>query len=292
MTLAVFIPAYNCASWAATVPLPEGFQYFAVDNASTDATADVLTARGVQVFRNDRNLGRIGNWERCLELFCKTTDASWMQWLFAGDVLHHNAASTLQQAIAAAPTARLIICQYDEVDGDTRRRNALFPTHRLFQPAESLATAARLGNWFGSPIGHCFHRDAAAVALPAGAWPWVADMMLCLNAARRFPVAYHAASIGNFCIGNRNYYKDFANSLDAVYEEGLIRMTAARWYLEDTGDTAGFARLADTLRRASMRSLICRGLGQPSPLSLGRRMMGDVALLKTYAGILKRKLCA
>lgn len=292
MTLAVFIPAYNCANWAATVPLPEGFHYYAVDNASTDDTAAVLTGRGVTVFRNTENLGRIGNWERCLTLFLEQTDALWMQWLFAGDALHTDAAATLHQAIAAEPTARLIICQYDEVDGNTRRRNALFPAHRLFLPEESLRTAASLGNWFGSPIGHCFHREAAAAALPAGTLPWVADMMLCLRAARRFPVAYRAASIGDFCIANRNYFKEFGSSLESVYEEGLIRMTAARWYLEDTGDRASFTRLQDSVRRGSLRGLVTRGLSQPSPVPLVCRMAGDLGLLKTYVGVLKRKLCS
>jgi hypothetical protein len=290
MTIAVFIPAYNCAEWAATVPLPVGLRYFAVDNASTDATASILTERGVTVFRNTENLGRIGNWERCLTLFQNETDATWMQWLFAGDRLHPDAPEILKAAIAAEPTARLMICQYDEVDGARRSRNALFPAHRLVQPHDSLRTAAALGNWFGSPIGHCFHREAAAIALPAGDWPWVADMMLCLRAARRFPVAYRAASIGEFCMENRKYFKAFANSLESVYEEGLIRMTAARWSLEDTGDTDGFQRLQDGIRRDSMRLLIRRGLQQPSPERLLRRIAQDAMLLKSYARIVKRKL--
>lgn len=292
MTFAVFIPAFNCADWAATVPLPEGFLYYAVDNASTDATADILAGRGVHVFRNTENVGRTGNWEACLRHFLNDTDATWMQWLFAGDRLAPGAATVLRDAAAAAPQARLIITQYDEVDGNRRTRNAIFPTDRLLQPEESLQLAARLGNWFGSPVGHCFHREAAAAALPAGPLPWVADMRLCLNVARRFPVAYRAASIGDFCIRDRKYFRAFGSSLESVCEEGLIRMTAARWYLEDTGDTPGFQRLQDAVRRASLRALVARGLSLPSPVPLVCRMAGDLGLVKTYAGILKRKLRA
>lgn len=169
--------------------------------------------------------------------------------------------------------------------------NALYDDLKLTGeniPAPS--PSAALGNWFGSPIGHCFHREAAAITLPAGDWPWVADMMLCLRAARRFPVAYRAASIGEFCMENRKYFKAFANSLESVYEEGLIRMTAARWSLEDTGDTDGFQRLQDGIRRDSMRLLIRRGLQQPSPERLLRRIAQDAMLLKSYARIVKRKL--
>jgi hypothetical protein len=286
-SIAVFIPAYNCAAWAAAVQLPAGVEYYAVDNASTDGTAEVLVARGVTVFRNPENCGRLGNWQRCLELFLSETRADWLQWLFAGDSLDATASDILRRAITDAPTARLIICQYAEVDGLAHHRNALYPHHRLFSPTEALHAAARIGNWFGSPIGHCFHREAVAFVLPVGHLPWVADMELCLRAARHFPVAYRAAGIGCFNITSRQYYTAFGQSLESVYEEGLMRMQAARWWLALTGDTAGFQCLQDHIRRASLQGLVRRGLRLPAPDRLLWRMVRDMVVLKSYAGVVK-----
>ena len=60
-----------------------------VDNASTDGTFALACAKAAEdprviVYRSPRDIGRIQNWNRCLDL---AGDADYVKLLMAGDVL-------------------------------------------------------------------------------------------------------------------------------------------------------------------------------------------------------------
>jgi hypothetical protein len=68
---------------------PDRYGIFVVDNCSTDGSADLLPAFDgngveVQVIRNERNLGRIGNWNRALEIAAEE-GYRYATFLFVGD---------------------------------------------------------------------------------------------------------------------------------------------------------------------------------------------------------------
>ncbi len=89
-----------------------------VDNASTDDT--VARARalldgvpGARIIVNDRNIGRIENWSRCLEL---ATGES-IKFALANDRLLPGGADMLLKAARANPGAAMICSQQLNVDG-------------------------------------------------------------------------------------------------------------------------------------------------------------------------------
>jgi hypothetical protein len=95
--LAVLLPAFNGShllrtsveSCARSGLSPDRYGIFVVDNCSTDGSADLLPAFDgngvkVQVIRNERNLGRVGNWNRALELATEEGYA-YATFLFVGD---------------------------------------------------------------------------------------------------------------------------------------------------------------------------------------------------------------
>lgn len=74
--VSILIPSYNCAEFisrsieSAIAQKYRPIEIIAVDNASTDATYDVLKSYEenfsfVRVFKNDKNLGPVLNWSRC-----------------------------------------------------------------------------------------------------------------------------------------------------------------------------------------------------------------------------------
>jgi len=95
--LAVLIPAFNGAqllrrsvdSCAASGLSASRYEIIVVDNYSTDGSAadfpdkDATGAR-LQVIRNERNLGRVGNWNRALEL-AALQGFDYATFLFVGD---------------------------------------------------------------------------------------------------------------------------------------------------------------------------------------------------------------
>jgi glycosyltransferase involved in cell wall biosynthesis len=96
--LAVLIPVYNggqllresVESCSVSGLSPDSYEIIVVDNCSTDGAVDLLpkeTANGatIQVHRNSSNLGRIGNWNRAVEI-AEEQGFSWVAFLFVGDV--------------------------------------------------------------------------------------------------------------------------------------------------------------------------------------------------------------
>lgn len=95
--LAVLIPVYNggervrrsVESCAASGLPPQRYSLFVVDNCSTDGSIEALPSRDaagvpVEVYRNERNVGRAGNWNRALEL-AERRGLRYFTFLFAGD---------------------------------------------------------------------------------------------------------------------------------------------------------------------------------------------------------------
>jgi hypothetical protein len=219
-------PVRNGGAWAAGVRPEPGFVHLAVDNASRDDTAERLEAAGVRVLRRHDALPRLGSWRAALAAFAHETTADWMKWLFAGDELLPGAADLLDAARAAHPEARLIICEYEIREPDGRLTHwRTVPTTRLLEPDESMALAAKGGNWFGSPIGHALHRDLID-EVDFGCQEWVADWQACLGIAARHPVLYVAESIGVFDVPSRRYYSAKAGAVDSLVQELSMRMQA------------------------------------------------------------------
>jgi glycosyltransferase involved in cell wall biosynthesis len=95
--LAVLVPVYNggeqleltLSSCAGAGLAPEQYEIIVVDNCSTDGSVSRIPARdsrgaAVQVHRNASNLGRVGNWNRSVEI-AMAQDFRYITFLFVGD---------------------------------------------------------------------------------------------------------------------------------------------------------------------------------------------------------------
>jgi len=253
--ISVYIPVYNSAAWAESFRLLPGFRYIASDNGSTDQTPDILAAKGVEVVRQPANLGRVGNWEFCVSHFVKS-GAEWMKWLFAGDELSPDSPAVLARAIAENPGVSLIVGEYDISGANGTERWRMFPETRVISPAESMRQAAQRGNWFGSPIGCCVHRNAVVNGFDFGGMDWVSDMRFCLNIAEKHHVLYLAETLGTFSMAARKYYSANASDLFSRAEELLTRREAAAKYLKLTDDKLGFEEMTTALRQEFTVALV------------------------------------
>jgi hypothetical protein len=221
--MAAVTPVMDREAWATDWTLEPGFHHLAVDNASADDTADAMRAAGADVVVQPRPVGRVGNWRAGMEAFRTRTTLPWLKWLFAGDELLPGAADALQDAAAAHPEARLIVAEYvmRHPDGSEQRFREL-DTTRIVSPAEALERSAVRGNWFGSPIGHAFHRDALD-DVEFGSQPWVADWQACLSIARAHPVLYVAECVGVFDIGSRRFFGARQDEVHSLVQELSLR---------------------------------------------------------------------
>ena len=280
--IAAYIPLYNNEEWSQKFRKIEGLHYVAIDNHSDDKSPEFLLRNNVEVVSNARNVGRLGNWEMCVNHFANSNH-TWMKWLFAGDKLNSNAYHLLNSAIHEFSDARLVIAEYYIVDGSRRTHWKMFPETRMIDPQESMRLLAKRGNWFGSPIGHMVHKQALKCGYSFGDLPWVADMFFCFNLAKKCPVLYLAESIGEFHVRERRYYSQKAKSLSSILQEGVIRYLAADVLLEMTGDRAEHKDLVEFIDA----EFECRVL-ECSLLATSKHLLSKTPV-KTLARVLWQK---
>lgn len=262
MSLAVVIPSYNAQDTIkSTLISVSDFPVFLVDNASEDNTIEIAQKCHNELIVSSHHhlVNRVENWSRAINIFLKS-DYEWMKWLFTGDVLLTDAFSLLQQGIQAYPTAKMIVCNMYEVDKNKKSlwRPKGLNTTRLLNSQDAIRLAAKHGNWFGPPLVQCIHRDALEQLAHFGCLPWVADMEMSLDIAKRFPVLYLNEPIGEFYFNHRKYFHLYNNSPKAIFEESLMQLKAIETYKELSLNKEECSEFASSVQFQAVKRLILR----------------------------------
>jgi glycosyltransferase involved in cell wall biosynthesis len=138
------------------------FELILVDDASTDGTYGLACALAAQsdrirIYRNDRNLGIVPNWNRCLE----QARGEWIKFIFQDDLLAPECTNRLIQAIRKHK-CRFAFCEREirfevGIDPDFwgyfKRGLIRFPD--VF-PGLGYVSAEELGNSFVAHLGRNF----------------------------------------------------------------------------------------------------------------------------------------
>ena len=154
----IAIPAYNCERTVGmtlescarqTAPV----DVLVVDNHSTDGTRETVERaaadRGnVELIANDANLGRVGNWNRCLDLF-REREHEFFKPLFAGDTLKPECIERAEWAADQAADIGAVFWPYEFRDGDSVQVYRHYDTSRHLPAREinvlNIAEGGRLG---------------------------------------------------------------------------------------------------------------------------------------------------
>jgi glycosyltransferase involved in cell wall biosynthesis len=178
--ISVCVPTYNGVKYlrecldSILVQSFENFEVIIVDDQSIDATFDLAqeyVARNarIRLFRNPRNLGMVGNWNRCLDL----AEGDWIKYLFQDDrIVPHCLEHLFKES---RPDVPLTVCQrdflFDDVSATVREgyENLLsnFQVAKMFPDAGHIsaerfcnASIDHLAvNFIGEPTAVMFHRD-------------------------------------------------------------------------------------------------------------------------------------
>lgn len=151
------------------------FELIVVDDQSTDETFDILKSYAsrdprIRIYRNDTNLGLVGNWNRCVEL----AQAEWIKFVFQDDFI---APRCLEKLLANARADRpLVVCHrdivFESVPAETREYyervlatrslSVLLGGSTYLTPAQFCDIAVQhLGlNFVGEPTATLLHRSS------------------------------------------------------------------------------------------------------------------------------------
>jgi GT2 family glycosyltransferase len=117
--VSICIPTYNGAEFldeclrCAVAQTHPNLEILIVDDSSSDDTLQIARAYAsrdarIAVHRNEKNLGLVGNWNRCIEL----ASGTWIKFLFQDDLLHPECVEKLL-AEGQAQGALIVGCDRD-----------------------------------------------------------------------------------------------------------------------------------------------------------------------------------
>lgn len=176
--VSICIPAYNGSRYmrqcldSALAQTHAAIEVIVVDDQSNDdsyaiAREYAASDSRVNVFRNDRNLGLVGNWNRCVEL----AKGEWIKFLFQDDLL---APECVERMLAAANNHWLVACRREflfeaGVDEGTQRMYRTLPTLEAAHPIITDIDERQFAQWVllkfsanfvGEPTATMVRRDA------------------------------------------------------------------------------------------------------------------------------------
>lgn len=167
--LSVCIPTYNAAEYlrqAVESVLMQSYQNFEiviVDNCSTDHTVTLVeglikkSSRSIRFYKNDRNIGLVGNLNRCLDY----AQGTYIKFLMADDMLLPGCLEQMaigldtHESITLVATGRLIIDEHGR--GQAIRR---YSNTNVVIPGKQAITECLFGsNYIGEPTAVMFRKS-------------------------------------------------------------------------------------------------------------------------------------
>ena len=206
------------------------FNVFVVDNHSTDQTVSFVQQfknefdkdGKLSLVQNQENLGRIGNWNKCLDIF-KKTPHQYLKFVFAGDILERQCLEKLHSIFDQYPRLGLVASGYFVHVSDNKiKEKVSFEQPRYFTPLEALRAFLRKGNWVGAPVSCMFSREAVLDRSFSEKLGWVADWKFCVGTVSRHDSFYTPELLGRFHVSQRKYYSQHKADLRSNMQDLLM----------------------------------------------------------------------
>jgi glycosyltransferase involved in cell wall biosynthesis len=199
-----------------------------VDNCSDDNTAWIAKQYSerhpnMAYRRNETNLGRIGNWNRCLELVLDT-EYKYLKFLFAGDELLPYCIEKMEQEFAGHPDVGIISSAYIIRDTDTTET-----TQRLMKNTQELDSVAALlhsalvSSWWASPTVYMVRTACISDIRFSPDFPWAADWKFAIDIAAGAGSFWLADPLSVFNMDSRRNFLASGQRVESQLENCLMK---------------------------------------------------------------------
>lgn len=202
----------------------EGAEILVVDNASDDQTVAVAQrilegVPGARVVRNETNLGRIENWNRCIEL----ARGDYVKFALVNDVLLKRSVRVLLDEALRNPAAVMVCSKARSVDKLPAVLPAMDPAsdRRSLSSEAVLQEFAEQGNTTGALNGMLLKREPI---LANGLRfreeiPYMADFFFSIQLARHGEMVFVDAASHLFNTGAQSRFAFAGLSTDVLWQE-------------------------------------------------------------------------
>lgn len=164
--VSVCIPAYNNAAYIKDTVMSileqtyQNIELVVVDDCSTDNTVEVLETiqdERLKIYKNEHNLGMVGNWNRCLEL----ATGEYVKLICADDMIHKDAIEKEAKMMYKHPTVNLVESDTTLVDINGKKTGQFRRYHKsgIVNGVKLAKKSMLLKNFYGAPVNNLIRRS-------------------------------------------------------------------------------------------------------------------------------------
>ncbi len=165
--VSVCIPAYNNENYIMDTVKSvlsqtfTDFELVVIDDCSKDGTAALIESVAdprVRLVRNEKNLGMVGNWNRCIG----EAKAAFVKVLCADDLLYPDSLRLEVQALLDHPDVNLVSSDTALINLKGEKVGAFkrWPRHGRMNGRKLAKISVLFNNFFGAPCNNMFRRKA------------------------------------------------------------------------------------------------------------------------------------
>lgn len=165
--VSVCIPAYNNAGYikdtiqSVLKQTYENMELIVVDDNSTDNTVEVLESiqdKRLKIYKNEKNLGMVGNWNRCLEL----ATGEYVKLICADDMIAKNAIEKEAKAMKKHPSVNLVESDTRLVDINGKKTGQFRRYHKsgVVDGKKLAKISLMIQDFYGAPVNNLIRRSA------------------------------------------------------------------------------------------------------------------------------------
>lgn len=165
--VSVCIPAYNNAGYIKDTIMSilkqtyQNIELIVVDDHSTDNTVEVLESindERLKIYRNEHNLGMVGNWNRCLEL----ATGEYVKLICADDMIARDAIEKEAKAMKKHPTVNLVESDTRLVDINGKKTGQFRRYHKsgVVDGKKLAKISLMIQDFYGAPVNNLIRRSA------------------------------------------------------------------------------------------------------------------------------------
>ncbi len=210
------------------------FRVVVIDNCSDDGTEEVVkdyirninllssTLMQLNYIKNKKDLGRIGNWNKALDVF-RESDSEYCKIMFVGDTIEPECLGVQLEEMdvdkQVVTSAHIVV---KENEDSYIMQHVHFGT--VFTPVGALELSLQKGNWFaGTTSCVLFSKQALAEIKFRPGLHWAGDWLFWVQLALNTNVTYLVEPLASFYMDSRKGYKRMAGSKEADREEMLVK---------------------------------------------------------------------
>ncbi|WP_063660004.1 hypothetical protein [Aliivibrio fischeri] len=195
----------------------KNIEYLLFDSSDNEDISSLSELYKTSYIKNEINLGRVENWNLCIELAIKS-NFRLFKFLFAGDVLNNESVASYFLGFKHKDVS-LVTGPYNIVEENQSRKIEHLNIRGLVRNTTIPELNMKYKNWFGPPSAQAYRTESIKNIRFDSNLPWVADWLFAFEISNHSDVYFSEMTLCEFNASSRKTYLKSRDLLSSKLEE-------------------------------------------------------------------------